>query len=182
VAAERRTDVEKRARQLAVVEAVPDIRRPLRLESLGPDALGACDALLVPGGLAQLVDLPASEAMGRVLLGFHGRGAPTFAIGHGPAALLSTAPGGAFPYAGYELTCFQSRLEHLLEFPLPVLRGRLRWHLDRRLASAGARLRHAAIPGVPFLVEDRELLTAQDLFAAQAFANRIGTLLGGRNA
>jgi putative intracellular protease/amidase len=169
----------ERARQLAVLSKVEGMQRPLRLEALGGAGLGRYSALLVPGGHAQQADLPESSAMRRVLLHFHGHRLPTFMICHGPAALLSTAePGRPFPYAGYAMTCFSSWMEHLLEFPLPVIQGRLLWYLDGRLAGLGARVRHAALPGMPFLIEDRELVTAQDPFSAQAFAERCAARLG----
>lgn len=149
----------ERARQLGIVDGVPGMHRPLRLEALDDAALDAYAALLVPGGHAQQADLPDSGAMRRVLLHFHAHRKPTFMICHGPAAILSTAvPGEPFPYAGYALTCFPSWMEHLLEFPLPVLKGRLPWYLDERLATLGARVRKAAVPGMPFIIEDRELL------------------------
>ena len=47
------------------------------------------------------------------------------------------------------------------------------WELTtrpKRLAALGARVRHGPVPGAPFVVEDRELLTAQDPFSARAFA------------
>lgn len=120
--------------------------------------------------------------MRRVLLHFHERRKPTCMICHGPAALLACAvPDEPFPYAGYALTCFPSWMEHLLEFPLPVLKGRLPWYLDKRLAALGARVRTAALPGMPFVIEDRELLTAQDPFSAQAFAERCAARLGRGN-
>ena len=48
------------------------------------------------------------------------------------------------------------RMEHLLEFPLPVLKGRLPWYLDARLAALGVHVRKAAVPGMPFVIEDRD--------------------------
>ncbi len=172
----------ERARQLAVVDGIEGMHRPLRLEALDESALGTYSALLVPGGHAQQADLPGNSAIRRVLLHFHSRRRPTFMICHGPAALLSTAvPGEPFPYAGYSLTCFPAWMEHLLEFPLPVLKGRLAWYLDERLEALGARVRKAALPAMPFVIEDRELLTAQDPFAARAFAERIAKRLGGGN-
>jgi len=160
----------ERARQLAIVDGVAGLRRPLVLEELAEGSLDGYAALLVPGGHAQQADLPQSDAMRRILLHFHESATPTFMICHGPAALLATATPGLFPYAGYRLTCFPSWFEHLLEFPLPVLKGRLPWYLDERLAALGARVRHGPVPGAPFVVEDRELLTAQDPFSARAFA------------
>ena len=172
----------ERARQLGIVAGVEGMRRPLRLEALDEAALEAYGALLVPGGHAQQADLPESGAMRRVLLHFHERRKPTCMICHGPATLLSCAmPGEPFPYAGYTPTCFPSWMEHLLEFPLPVLKGRLPWYLDERLAALGARVRKAAVPGMPFVIEDRELLTAQDPFSAQAFAERRTARLGRGN-
>ncbi len=61
------------------------------------------------------------------------------------------------------------------------MKGRLPWYLDERLATLGARVRQAAVPGMPLVIEDRELLTAQDPFSAQAFAGRIAARLGKGN-
>ena len=172
----------ERARQLAVVDGIEGMHRPLRLETLDEGALGTYSALLVPGGHAQQADLPGNGAMQRILLHFHSRRKPTFMICHGPAALLSTAvPGEPFPYAGYSLTCFPSWMEHLLEFPLPMLKGRLAWHLDERLAALGAHVQKGALPAMPFVIEDRELVTAQDPFSARGFAKRVARRLGGDN-
>ncbi len=163
-----------RAAQLAFVERTEGMREPVPIESLHEPDLARYAGLFVPGGHAQMVDLPRSDAMARILLHFHEARKLTCLICHGPAALLSMAGAGRpFPYAGYALTCFPSWMEHLLEYPFPVLGGRLPWYLDKQLAALGMKLRKGAVPGMPLLIEDRELLTGQDPFSAQALGERM---------
>lgn len=145
----------------------PRLERPLTLEDLRPADLYRFDAVLVPGGRGPLEDLCVSPHAAAVLAHFHCGARTTALIGHGPAALLSASFEGDWPYRGYRMTAFTDAEER--ESPWA---GKLRWLLEDELRRLGA-LVEAGAPGRPFHVEDRELLTAQNLASVEAFSRAL---------
>lgn len=145
----------------------PELGRPLTLEDLRPADLYRYECLLVPGGRGPMEDLCVSPHAAAVLAHFHARGGTTAMIGHGPAALLSASFEGEWPYRGYRMTGFTAAEER--ESPWA---GKLRWLLEDELRRLGAVV-EAGAPGRPFHVEDRELLTAQNLASVEAFSRAL---------
>ena len=154
---------------LAMVRSEPGLQRPLRLESLTESQLSAYDGIFVPGGHGAAQDLVASAATARVLTHFHARGVPTGLICHGLAALLSTNSGEGFLYAGYRMTAFSTAEEKWAEWT--TLKGPSPFYADQELVLRGALIENV-LPPFRFVnvVNDRELITGQNPFSAQAFA------------
>ncbi|WP_051032187.1 DJ-1/PfpI family protein [Nocardia veterana] len=155
---------------------------PARLEHLARDTarLAGFDAVFVPGGHAPLVDLLYRDAFtgdatnddfGALLRYFHDQQRPTALICHAPAA-LAAAPeiDGRWIYDGYRMTCFKTVVDTLLS-TIPVARrfhGRLQVDPAQLLRSRGAHVEQTAMPMGSKVVEDRELLTGQDPYSAEA--------------
>jgi putative intracellular protease/amidase len=162
------------------------LAHPLVLEELAenPQQLAQFDGLFVPGGHAPMVDLlhrnhlegeAPNEQMGRILQFFHDSQRPTGLICHAPAA-LAAAPqvDGKWIYQGYRMTTITMLSEFLMEdMPLmKVIPGHLKQYPTQVLKAAGAILDQTNIPMRAKVVEDRELITGQDPFSAQLFAER----------
>jgi putative intracellular protease/amidase len=145
-------------------------------------ALRSAVALFVPGGHAPMTDVlfrnwfagPAlNDDTGRLLRHFHEAGKPTALICHGPA-VLGAAPyvDGRWIYAGYRMTCVSTFEEWLVE-NLPFIRtgGHKSDYPKHILERHGGQVTNAAL-FASHVVEDRELLTAQDPFAGRALGER----------
>lgn len=155
--------------------------RPLAEVAADAAALETFDALFVPGGHAPLVDLLRRDAFagdqpnadfGAVLRSFHDRRRTTGLICHAPAA-LAAAPedDGRWIYDGYRMTAFKTVVDTMLS-SVPVARrfhGRLPDDPTRLLGSRGARIEQTRLPMGSKVVEDRELITGQDPYSAEAF-------------
>ena len=74
-------------------------------------------------------------------------------------------------YDGYRMTCFKTIVDTLLE-SVPLARrfhGHLKDDPTELLASRGARIEQTRLPMGSKVVEDRELITAQDPYSAKVF-------------
>lgn len=114
-----------------------------------------------------------------VLKHFNQAGKPTAFICHGPIALVSTVNdpkaflqalesgdteaastlASGWPYAGYKMTIFSTAEELVAEET--SLEGKVRFYPDAALTAAGGDV-SVAEPWVPNVVQDRELITAQN--------------------
>ena len=163
---------DERERALRRMIASEKLRHPLPLEQVAAsDYVG----LFVPGGHAPMVDLARSPALGRILRAFHADGKPTGVLCHGPAALLAALPhrdeaGRAWPYRGYRMAIFTAMEESVSE--TFFLGGEVPYLIDERLAEAGAdlccNLVNPLSPG--HAIRDRELVTGQNPYSAEPFA------------
>lgn len=162
---------------------------PMKLEQVAhePEQLAEFDALFVPGGHAPLVDLlhrdafvddSLNEHFGALLQCFHDQQRTTALICHAPAA-LAAAPQveDRWIYDGYRMTCFKTVVDTMLStVPLARrFRGHLREDATRLLRARGARARQTRLPMGSLVIEDRELLTGQDPYSAQALGSALVT-------
>jgi putative intracellular protease/amidase len=179
-------DDAKRMETLRFIDSLPGLRHPLKLSDIA-DHTEDYAGVFVPGGHAPMVDLVKDKDLGKILLSFHSTSRPTALICHGPMALLSTLPkseqfdkalnaGNAaaltalahgWPYAGYKIAVFSKSEEKQIE--PGQLEGVAPYYNDEALASAGATIQNAA-DWTPNAVVDRELITAQQPFSDQKFA------------
>lgn len=159
---------------------------PISLEKLAVDGgkLNEFDALFVPGGHGPLVDLyfenmftskNLSLSMGVILKHFHEKKKPTGLICHSPT-VLAAAPkiNGRWIYEGYKMTAI-SRLTEWINEDLPgmrVVKGHVGVYPSDVLKQAGAKFVYQKIPMLPYVTEDRELMTGQDPFSAALMAKR----------
>ncbi|MES3038323.1 MAG: type 1 glutamine amidotransferase domain-containing protein [Bdellovibrionota bacterium] len=165
------------------------INTPYRLEDFAADTSKLSDftAIFVPGGHGPLVDLyfqdmfksqkktDVNTDMGKILSYFHERKLPTGLICHAPA-VLAAAPkvNGQWIYAGYKITAI-SRASEWFNEDMPgtkVIKGHVGQYPSDILRAAGAKYVYHRIPTVPYVVEDRELMTGQDPFSAGLMGKR----------
>ncbi|RAR98755.1 hypothetical protein [Ensifer adhaerens] len=126
-----------------------------------------------------------NEEVGKILVDFHETGRPTGMICHGPIALISTMKdpkafesamikgdfaeaaelSEGWPYAGYRLTVFSSSEELLAK---PQFNGEAKYYVSDALSQAGAHVDRLG-QGAVNVIEDRELVTGQQPFSAEAF-------------
>jgi putative intracellular protease/amidase len=146
--------------------------RPSPLSSVlaDRDRLESYDALFIPGGHGPMTDVlhknwfagnELNEETGRLLQYFHDRQKPTALICHAPAA-LGAAPyvAGKWIYDGYEMTCVSMFTDYIADW---YTGGRPPDYATRILERCGGKVRNVLL-GRSFVVEDRELITAQDPF------------------
>jgi putative intracellular protease/amidase len=187
-------DEPKRMETLRFIDGLPGLRHPKKLSEIA-DHIDDYAGVFVPGGHAPMVDLVKDKDLGKILLSFHKTSRPTALICHGPMALLSTLAqseqfdkalnaGNAdalsslargWPYAGYKIAVFSKSEEKQIE--APQLEGIAPYYNDEALASAGATIQNAA-DWSPNAVVDRELITGQQPFSDQAFADAFLAMLG----
>lgn len=162
------------------------IEPPRRLSDLlaKPGGFEPFDSLFVPGGHAPMTDilfknwLESSEInpeTGQLLQHFHEAQKPTALICHAPSA-LAAAPDvdGKWLYEGYAMTCVTMLSERLIEDvpPFKVMHGHIPDYPERILRRKGARMRQLNIPMLSNVVEDRELITGQDPYAAEELGKK----------
>lgn len=185
-------DEARRVAALDFLEKQAAFRAPLALASVADQGTEGFVGIFIPGGHAPMADLVADPSLGRLLRSFHAAGKPTGIICHGPVALLSTlsdAPGyrqalvaGDFatvgklardwPYAGYRMTVFTTAEEQAVEGAKAQLGGYVPFYAETALAEAGARVETLGMWKVN-MVEDRELLTAQQPQSDEAFGDAL---------
>lgn len=116
-----------------------------------------------------------NTSTGELLKHFHEKQKPTALICHAPAA-LAAAPeiDGQWLYHGYRMTCITMFSEYLVE-EMPgfkVIPGHMPDYPEKILRRKGAVLKQQSIPMLPHVIEDRELLTGQDPYAANLLGER----------
>jgi putative intracellular protease/amidase len=160
------------------------IETPLRLSDVLAQPLDAYDSLFIPGGHAPMTDvlyknwLEGTELnveTGQLLRHFNEQKKPTALICHAPSA-LAAAPdvNGKWIYDGYAMTCVSMLSERLIEDvpPFKVMSGHIPDYPERILRRKGARMQQFLIPMIPHVVEDRELITGQDPYAAVSLGKK----------
>lgn len=179
----------KKLRQaIAVYDKLNDLgmKSPHKIDGLlkDPHGLNTYDALFIPGGHAPMTDVVyknwlegenLNESTGKVLLHFHHFNKPTALICHAPAALIcATDQNGLWVYKNYRMTCV-ARMSEFITEDVPfirVMRGHVPKYPTELLKNMGARLTQIQIPMIPVVVEDKELITAQDPYSAKKLGIR----------
>ncbi|GAA3388047.1 type 1 glutamine amidotransferase domain-containing protein [Streptomyces roseoviridis] len=138
----------------AALDAIPEIKSPVRLEEVD---LADYDAVFYPGGHGPMEDLAVNPVSGRLLVDALDSGKPLGVVCHGPAAMLAAERGdGSNAFAGYEVTAFTNAEE-----TQAGLAEKAKWLLETRLVEAGVQVR-AGEPWAPHVVVDRNLVTGQN--------------------
>lgn len=154
----------------AGLEAFEELRRPVALEDVDPDAY---DAVFYPGGHGPMEDLAVDPVSGRLLARVLASGKPLGVVCHGPAALLAaTGPDGRSVFAGYRLTGFTNTEETQAGFA-----DKAKWLLQDRLVELGADF-HEGEPWAPFVITDRNLITGQNPASSAPLAAELLNRLG----
>jgi putative intracellular protease/amidase len=177
----------QRAGALAFIETLnaQGFASPMRLADLlaSSTSLEAYDALFIPGGHAPMTDVlhknwfegsALNDDTGRLLRHFHDALKPTALICHAPA-VLGAAPDidGKWLYDGYAMTCVSTFEEWLVE-NLPFVRtgGHKSDYPKAILERRGGRVTNVRL-FKSLVVQDRELITAQDPFAGRELGTRL---------
>lgn len=161
------------------------LERPIKLSELLADEknLESYHALFIPGGHAPMTDVlhknwmessDINEETGRLLLHFHQRQKPTSLICHASAA-LAAAPSvdGQWIYSGYQMTCVSMLAEKLVE-DMPVFNagGHMPDYPVPMLERKGGIVKNVFL-GRSLVVDDRELMTGQDPYAAEELGQKL---------
>lgn len=178
------------AETLKFVAGIKELQHPKTLSSILSEGTKDYAGILIPGGHAPMQDLLKDKTLGKILSSFHTASKPTGLICHGPIALLSTiADPAAFqkamiagdyegasklavgwPYAGYRMTVFSTGEEQKTEGASQQLGGFILFYPADALAQAGAHVDRVAA-WQSNVIEDRELVTAQQPFSSDAFGD-----------
>ncbi|MFC8723982.1 type 1 glutamine amidotransferase domain-containing protein [Streptomyces bacillaris] len=154
----------------AGLEAFEELRRPVALEDVDPEAY---DAVFYPGGHGPMEDLSADPASGRLLTETLASGRPLGVVCHAPAALLAaTGPDGVNAFAGYRLTGFTNTEEAQAGFA-----DKAKWLLQDRLVALGTDFQEGE-PWAPFVITDRNLVTGQNPASAAPLAEELLRRIG----
>lgn len=163
------------------------LETPLALEEIANDnaKLNEFVGLFVPGGHGPIVDLYHRDAfagdelnqdVGAIITFFHQTGRPTGLICHAVALLaIPKDQNGQWLYQGYRMTVI-TRLSEWMNEDLPgirVVNGHLKEYPVDILRLKGANLTLLNAPMIPYVVEDRELITGQDPFAAGLMGKKL---------
>ncbi|WP_062645994.1 type 1 glutamine amidotransferase domain-containing protein [Streptomyces maremycinicus] len=170
LAAEVNGGQEAADRLAAALDAMPELRRPVRLEDVD---LSDHAAVFYPGGHGPMEDLAVDAVSGRLLVDALRSGRPLGVVCHGPAALLAAVTeDGSNAFAGYRVAAFTNAEE--LQAGLGE---KAKWLLQDRLTEAGIEVR-AGEPWAPHVVVDRNLVTGQNPASSAPLAEQLLKLLG----
>ena len=159
--------------QTALAGLAGALARPRAFAAVDP---GGIDAVFVPGGTGPMEDLHDDADLGRILVALQDRTAPIATVCHGTIALLSARAGGAWIFAGYQLTGYSDE-EESQGGPGDAAP----FTLERRLRAEGANYT-AGAPWTEFTVTDRNLISGQNPGSAAAVARQLVTALRNRSA
>lgn len=146
---------------------IEQFQKPLRLsdvvKNLGPNSEYA--AVFIPGGHGPLIELPFSADVAAVLRWALDSNRHIIAICHGPAALLSLAATGDFPFAGYTITAFPDATDRMIP-DIGYMPGHLTWQFGEKLKALGVTISNSEPDNSTY--KDRKLLTGAGPLAANA--------------
>jgi len=148
------------------------LHKPRLLSSSTRDEIDQFDSVFFPGGHAPMVDLWNDSFVGKILIVFHELNRPTGAICHGPVSLLASLNlSTPWVYQGYTMTVFSTAEETVNEI---LWGGFLPWLPQTVLSSNGGNV-NVGLPLFSHIEEDRELLTGQNPWSANDFAQKFVT-------
>ena len=127
----------------------------------------AYDALVLPGGHGPIIDLYKNEDLGKIINDFNKRHKLIAAICHGPAGLLSAKKDGVPFVNGRKMTAFTNEEEIIAKMD-----GIIPFFQEDAFKEAGAEFIEAN-PGIVNIVEDDNLITAQNYQSSKEFAKTI---------
>lgn len=125
------------------------------------------DAIVFPGGHGPMVDIARSELTGEIINYFCEKNRIIAAICHGPAGLLTAEKDGRAFVEGKRLTCFTNEEEKSAKMDKIVP-----FFLEDALKDRGA-IFVKSDAGEINIVEDNNLITAQNFQSAEQFAKAV---------
>lgn len=152
---------------------LPQLQVPQKLSHI-IDAVTAPNspyiAIFIPGGHGAFNGIPHSKEVAQILNWAVQHNRYIITLCHGPAALLSTAEHGEFPFTGYRLAVFPDDLDEGANIDIGYMPGKLPWLVAERLQQLGMTVVNQTISGE--VCHDRQLLTGDSPLAA----NKLGIL------
>lgn len=135
-------------------------------------ALAGYDAIFIPGGYSGMNHWNDAK-LGAILRWFHRNDRLTVTLCRGGVSLRSTtADGGAFEYAGYNMTTYATIEDDLASKTNGIKPlWDLPFHPNEKLKEVGANVTFR--PFKPNVVEDRDLLSGENQFSAHALGKRM---------
>jgi putative intracellular protease/amidase len=154
------------AEYVRVIEATPQLRSPLAVESLGEKDISGYDGIYISGGHGAIGDLPHSDELNQILRWAIAQDKPIATVCHGHTSLLALRDGeGHWPFEGYRMTAFSHDEELVTN-----MAGRLPLILEAELTRLGARYEKADAIWDTHVVVDRKLTTGQNPYSSKALA------------
>lgn len=143
------------------IDGLTELLIPYKLSDITEEMLLHLQGLFLPGGKGALADLPNQKDLKRILKHMKAHMKPIVAIGHGAAGLIQVPdPDEAWLFYDYEMTCFPKALEERLAKRQALAAPA--FSLEEELDEMGAELRFHRHYTSEFIVEFKELLTAQN--------------------
>lgn len=160
------------------------------LRSVIDDGLDRFAGVFFPGGHAPVVDVMQDPDARDVLKHFHAYNKPTAAICHGPMGILAALENSrefraaliagdqakardlakGWQYAGYRMTVFSRSEEEFAEDN--VFKAKLFFNMPDALEAAGGKVVTTEKNFTSYVVEDRELITAQNPMSDHELATK----------
>jgi len=151
---------ERKAYEL-YVDGLTELLIPYKLSDVTEEMLLHLHGLFLPGGKGALADLPNQKDLKRILKHMKAHMKPIVAIGHGAAGLIQAPDRDeAWLFYDYEMTCFPKALEDRIARRQATAAPA--FNLEAELDDMGAELRFHRHYSREFIVEFKELLTAQN--------------------
>ncbi|MEP0838609.1 type 1 glutamine amidotransferase domain-containing protein [Coleofasciculus sp. FACHB-64] len=180
-------DPEALQRAIAFLDSYPSMQNLKTLKAVLSEGLDRYIGVYVPGGYAPMNDLMQDPDLGQILRYFHKTSKPSAFLSHGSVAMLAALPdttayrkalvdgdreaaktaAADWQYAGYRMTSFSNEEEYPIE--REILDGQVPFYVADALASAGGRVEHGS-SDQSFVVQDRELISGQNLASDRAIA------------
>ncbi len=143
------------------IDGLTELLIPYKLSDITEEMLLHLHGLFLPGGKGALADLPNQKELKRILKHMKAHMKPIVAIGHGTAGLIQTPdPDEPWLFYDYEMTCFPKALEERIA--KRQASASPAFNLEEALDEMGAELRFHRHYTREFIVEFKELLTAQN--------------------
>jgi putative intracellular protease/amidase len=153
------------------LSTMPGFQKPIKLGDLSDEQMLGYDAIFVPGGYGQMIDLAANPDVRRLMQIMQNNSRTIAGVCHGPAALLSAScrPDGMWLFDGYRMTALSNEEEGQTR----VGKLGMPWSLEAALKNRGAVYDHAPAAWTSYVVVDRTLITGQNPASAVAVADAV---------
>ena len=161
------------------------LKSPLKLSDVIKNGLGETSnyiAVFIPGGHGAIIGIPHSEDVKHVLKWAMKNDKYVVSLCHGPASLLSAAPGESkddYIYKGYKICVFPDSLDKKNP-DIGYMPGPMPWFIGEKLTDLGIEILNSDITGRTH--QDRKLITGDSPLAsnnvgkaaAQALLKEVG--------
>jgi len=152
------------------------MEKPKKLSDISSSMDGYA-GIFIPGGHGCMINLPSSEALGKLLHAAHAKAMPTITLCHGPATLLASAKvkgNETFAYKDYEAMCFTDTTDGLTPY-LGYLPGTMPWKCQASIVERGMKVLNSTETGA--VHQCKELISGDSPFAANSLGKMATPIL-----